>query len=107
MQDNGHITLAQAAKLSPGRPSSCAVWRWCRMGIKSRSGGRIRLDHIRAGGRIFTTQAALQAFFERVAEADRAHFDTTPATPPKSRTSKQRERSVEQAEATLRAGGIV
>ena len=60
---DNHITLAEAAKLAPGRPSACAVWRWCRIGIKSRNGQRIRLEHIRAGGRIFTSETALAAFF--------------------------------------------
>lgn len=106
--NNGdHITLAQAANLSPGRPSSCAVWRWCRTGIKARSGGRIRLDHIRAGGRIFTTEADLQIFFERVAQADRDHFDAKPTSTPKPKTSRQRLRSIEQAETVLAEGGIL
>jgi len=30
-----HITLAQAAKLAPGRPSSNCVWRWCCHGVKA------------------------------------------------------------------------
>lgn len=110
MQDGGsHITLGQAAKLSPGRPSSCAVWRWCRVGIKSRNGERIRLSHIRAGGRIFTTEAALTEFFEHVTKADREHFDAppTPPPPPKGRTSGQRKRSVQAAEQVLREGGIL
>lgn len=106
--NNGsHITLAQAANLSPGRPSSCAVWRWCRKGIKARSGGRIRLAHIRAGGRIFTTVADLESFFERVAEADRAHFELTPEPPPKPKTSRQWERSIEHADAVLAKAGVL
>ena len=107
-ENNGstHITLSEAAKRSPGRPSSCAVWRWCRTGIKARTGDRIRLEHIRAGGRLFTSEAALEAFFARVAEADREHFADRPA-PPKSATSKQRKRSIEHAEGVLQSGGIL
>ena len=104
--NGNYITLAQAANLSPGRPSSCAVWRWCRTGIKSRSGGRIRLNHIRAGGRIFTTEADLQTFFERVAQADRDHFDAKPTPSPKPKTSRQRQGSIEQAETILTEAGI-
>ena len=36
---------------------------------------RIRLKHVRVGGRIMTTQADLVEFFEAVAEADTAYFD--------------------------------
>lgn len=104
---NDHITLAQAAKLAPGRPSSCAVWRWCRTGIKSRTGERIRLDHVRVGGRIFTTESELQRFFRLVAEADRAHFEVDVPAPERPPTNHQRERSVEQAEKVLAAGGML
>ena len=37
-----HITLSQAAKLAPWRPSSNCVWRWCREGVKAASGTRVR-----------------------------------------------------------------
>ncbi|MCI0630465.1 MAG: DUF1580 domain-containing protein, partial [Phycisphaerales bacterium] len=56
------ITLVEAAKLSPGRPSVNAVWRWCRRGVRARNGERIRLEHVRAGGRIFTSAAGLGRF---------------------------------------------
>lgn len=104
---NDHITLAQAAKLTPGRPSSCAVWRWCRVGVKSRTGERIRLDHIRIGGRLFTTESDLQRFFKLVAEADRAHFEVERPESAKPSTDRNRERSIERAEATLAKGGIL
>ena len=42
-----HITLSQAAKLAPGRPSSNCVWRWCREGVKAASGTRVRLGRLR------------------------------------------------------------
>lgn len=47
-----HLTLSQAARLAPGRPSANCVWRWCREGVKSKSGERVRLKHMRFGGRI-------------------------------------------------------
>ena len=40
-----HLTMAQAARISPGCPSPNCVWRWCRHGVKSRSGERVRLRH--------------------------------------------------------------
>jgi len=44
--DTEHLTLMQAAKLAPGRPSGNCIWRWCRRGVLARSGERIRLEHI-------------------------------------------------------------
>ena len=72
-----HLTLAQAAKIAPGRPSANCVWRWCREGVKSASGDRIRLKHTRFGSRIFTTRQWLNDFGQAMAEADAAHFDHT------------------------------
>ena len=74
MPYNEHLTLVEAARRTPGHPSANAVWRWCRKGVLSRSGQRIRLDHVRVGGRIFTTAQKLERFFTAVAESDREHF---------------------------------
>jgi len=101
------IDLTTAARRSPGRPSTCAVWRWARKGVKSRTGERIQLQHIRAGGKLFTTDAWLHDFFEAVANADRAHFNGEPIAIPKPRTEKRRERQIESAESQLRAAGIL
>ncbi len=70
-----HLTLSQAARLAPGRPSANCVWRWCREGVKSKSGERVRLKHMRFGGRIYTTRAWLEAFGLALAEADAKHFE--------------------------------
>lgn len=69
-----YISLAEATRLAPGRPHSSAVWRWCRKGIKTRRGDRVHLEHIRAGGRIFTTENWLIEFFKAIAEADVEYF---------------------------------
>ncbi|HMN39601.1 MAG TPA: DUF1580 domain-containing protein [Phycisphaerales bacterium] len=70
-----HITLSQAAKLAPGRPSPNCVWRWCREGVRAASGKRVRLKHVRFGSRIYTTRQWLAAFGLALAEADAAHFE--------------------------------
>jgi hypothetical protein len=72
---NELVTLTQAAKLAPGRPSTNAMWRWCRKGIQSRGGDRIRLEHVRLGGRVYTRADWIIAFGKKLAEADAAHFD--------------------------------
>jgi hypothetical protein len=91
-----HITLSQAAKLAPGRPSSNCVWRWCREGVKAASGTRVRLKHVRFGSRIYTTRQWLSDFGLALAEADAAHFDRdeeSHATEPSRRTSKRSRRA--------------
>ena len=94
--DETPISLSNAAKRSPGRPSSNAVWRWCRRGIKTRSGGRIHLEHIRVGGKIFTSAEALARFFSAVAEDDVEHFRHQDRfEPPDSTVAKGRHRNDE------------
>lgn len=99
-----HITLSQAAKLAPGRPSSNCVWRWCREGVKAASGTRVRLKHMRFGSRIFTTRQWLNDFGLALAEADAAHFqrdENAPATPqptkPKSPSKRARRAASDDA----------
>ena len=104
---DSYITLTEAAKLSPGRPSSCAVWRWCRVGLKSRNGERIKLRHSRVGGRIFTTESDLSEFFRAVADADRQYFEADPPATSKPATNGQRQRSIASAEKKLQQAGIL
>ena len=110
MQSNEtHITLAEAAKLSPGRPSTNCVWRWARRGIRSRSGPTVRLEHMRVGGRIFTSPEALTRFFGAVADSDAAHFDrrTAGAEPTlEVRPDGQKQQAIVDAEAELQAEGF-
>ena len=117
-----HITLTEAAKITPGRPSTNCLWRWCRRGVLSRSGQRVRLQHIRIGGKIFTTAAWIQQFGEALAQADEAHFDlqepvvsaeagSPPAVPAprrrrRTRRDQQRHRAHEQAERELEEAGL-
>ena len=68
------ITLSQAAKLAPGRPHASTIWRWCRRGVLSRNGERIRLEHIRMGGKIFTKAIWVEAFGRQLAAADAEYF---------------------------------
>lgn len=113
MQQNEYISLAQAAQQVPGHPHPSAVWRWCRTGVLSRSGIRVRLEHVRIGGRIFTTQLALDVFFKAVADADASHFDrrverfakgdqSAPIVEP---TAKRRHNQIEQVKDQLAAAG--
>lgn len=114
-----HITLSQAAKLAPGRPSPNCVWRWCREGVKAASGQRVRLKHVRFGSRIYTTRQWLSAFGLALAEADAAHFERgeqaaeVTAPTPRCRSRRLREtarddarRRHDQAERELEEAGL-
>ena len=69
------ITLTEVAKMSPGRPTANCVWCWCRRGVLARNGERVRLEHVRLGGRIFTTRRWVDEFGRGLAEADARYFD--------------------------------
>ncbi len=109
---DGYISLTQATKIAPGRPSINCVWRWCRRGVMSRSGERIRLTHIRVGGKLFTSSAWLDEFGRRLAEADARHFDRdlecdreqeAVTRPARRRSNHHHRQSQERHEAVARA----
>lgn len=115
MEISDHITLSQASKLTPGRPSTNCLWRWCRKGVLSRGGTRIRLQHVRIGGKIFTTAAWVAAFGEALAEADAAYFDLvdqqierqpSPRTRQKQGAIQRREAAHKQAVDELEEAGL-
>lgn len=106
--DSQYLTLAEAAKLAPSRPSVCAIWRWARRGVKTRTGARVKLAHIRSGRAIFTTKADLDHFLRAVAEADAAHFDERPELPSTiTRLPASRSSSHARAEEKLRRAGVL
>ena len=102
-----YITMTEAAKCSPGRPHISTIWRWARKGVKARNGTRINLEHIRAGGRLFTTEVSLERFFKAVAEADRTYFARESTTILRRPTARQREKQIAKSEETLRRAGIL
>lgn len=80
------LTISEAAKSLPMRPNVSTVWRWVQRGVRG-----VTLDTVLIGGRRYTSREALQSFVERsTAAADGG-------TPP-VRTSRQRERAMQQAE---------
>ena len=117
---DGHITLTQAANIAPGRPSANCVWRWCRRGVRSRNGERVRLQHLRIGGKIFTTARWLEEFGRALAEADARYFDlceaaaqVAAASVPRPRRRRipsqfeeQRRREIAEAERELEEAGL-
>lgn len=104
------LTLTEAAKRLPTRPNSCTVWRWCRRGVLSRNGERIRLEHMRLGGRIFIAEGAIEKFGRALAESDGEHFQATePAAKPiaaRTRSEAEQTARAQRAMEQLRARGI-
>lgn len=69
--DSQYLTLGEAAKLAPSRPSISAIWRWCRRGVRvAGSTDRVKLGHVRSGRAIYTTREDLEAFIRALADAD-------------------------------------
>lgn len=110
-----HITLTEAAKITPGRPSTNCLWRWCRRGVLSRGGQRIRIEHVRIGGKIFTTAVWVEQFGKALAAADAGYFDLDQQvveTPkprrrrPVSRHIQHRQAAHDQANRELEEAGL-
>ncbi len=104
------LTLTQAAARLPHRPHSSCLWRWCRKGVLARSGQRVRLQHVRIGGKIFTAQPWLTEFGKALAVADAAHFEQRDLETTGRRyvlpTQQKRMEQIDDARQALAAAGI-
>lgn len=81
--------------------------------MKSRSGERVRLQHVRLGGIIYTTAAWIEEFGRRLVDADTKHFDLGAQDiqiPRPGRamtfTNKQREAHLDQVQRELKEAGL-
>lgn len=118
IQPDQYLSLSDVAKLAPGRPSTNCVWRWCRKGVKARSSERIRLQHIRIGGQIYTAQPWLAEFGAKLADADARYFELCELTNCKRarqrsyvaggipRGEMQQRKTIEATEQALSEAGI-
>ena len=102
------VTLAQAAALLPqvsgSKVHTSTLWRWCKNGVRG-----VTLEYGYMGRRIVTSPEALCRFFAALARQE-----TTPLPPAvarrrrlRPRTSDQRRRQLEQANAVLIKAGIL
>ena len=73
------LTLGQACRLLPRKPSPATLWRWRVKGV-SVGGQHIKLDAVRVGGIWCTTRAAMVHFIERQTEAASPVTDDQPET---------------------------
>jgi hypothetical protein len=91
VQSETLLTLTDAAKRLPNRPSVCTLWRWRTRGIRGR-----RLESIAIGGMVYTSVEALARFAEQHGGNDS----------PSIRSPAKREKEIARAEAALAAAGI-
>jgi hypothetical protein len=89
------ISMAQAAKLAPGRPNIATLWRWRTRGVAG-----VQLETLAVGGRRFTTVESLYRFIERVTAAKNG--GSLPCC-----TNRQREADQRRAKEELRAAGLI
>ena len=101
------LSLTDAAKALPPidgkRPHVSTIWRWVRRSVRG-----IRLEHVRLGHRVCTSQEALARFAQRLADADERAVGRPvdrPQTKP-ARTAAERQRAVQSAENELTQLGI-
>ena len=103
------ITLTEATRRLPKvdgkKISVCTLWRWCRKGLRGQF-----LEYVRVGRKICTTREALLRFFAELADLDeRAEPDRYAKPTSLKRTpisSRQRQRSLAEADAVLERAGI-
>ncbi len=88
------LTISQAAKTAPGRPSVSTCWRWAMKGVRG-----VKLESYVRGGRRFTTADALQRFIYRTTAASDGNADGLSPT-------ESRRREIDTAEAACREAGI-
>jgi hypothetical protein len=109
MENEILITREQAVALVPYPVTANAVWRWMRRGVRARNGEIIRLDHVRYGGKLFTSREALERFAVALKEADDRHFERVPFAPVSdvpARSRKARTREIAAAAKRVREAGI-
>ena len=70
------ISLKQAARKVPtfdgNNVHAGSVWRWCKKGVNG-----VRLEYVRCGRRIATSEAAMYRFFRKLSDLDQANVNTS------------------------------
>lgn len=99
------LSLSEACKVLPAiegrKPHPSTLWRWARKGVRG-----VRLEYARLGRRIVTSREALGRFVNALAEADLQESRPAPKRQAFSRSDRQREKAIAEAEAALAAEGL-
>lgn len=88
-----YLTIAEAAKRIPGRPSVCTMWRWWRKGLR----GGVKLRSVAIGGKRLIPETAIPEFIAACSSADRV---STPSVQ-QPRTNRQRAAAIKRAKRIL------
>ncbi len=102
------LSLSDASRALPPidgkRPHVSTLWRWCKRGIRG-----VRLEYVRLGHRICTSQEALGRFAQRLADEDQTTAKVFPLASRArrhQRTDSTRARGIRRAQTDLEAAGI-
>lgn len=102
--DEPLLSLSEAARAIPPidgkRPHPSTLFRWMTEGVR----GGVKLEFVRVGRRICTTEKALNRFFKALADAPMPQSEPVL---PRARTANQRTRAIEEAKQELRAAGAL
>ena len=101
MNTDNYLSLAEAARTVPGKPSPATLWRWITRGCNG-----VKLAAVRFGDRYFVTPEALEDFGREAASAPKAGRTSQGHGDPPSRTDAARRRDVERAKRACDAAGI-
>lgn len=93
---NDFLTLSEASREIPGKPSLVTLWRWCSKGVKK----GVRLESVCVGGKRMIHRDAIASFLRACTEAGAPKQCNQAAMTP-ARTAKQRAASIKAAEAIL------
>ena len=97
------VSLHEAIKLLPNTPARkklhiSTVFRWIQKGLRSKDAAIVRLEIVKIGGKTFTSQEAMQRFFDRLSG------DPNVVTPPTETQLQRLKRSQAALEELIRMG---
>ena len=94
LQNERPRSITEAAKRLPNRPSVRTLFRWSKKGVNG-----IVLETVKLGHHRYTSDEALQRFFERIT-------NSTAGTKASPRMTRDRERRIAAAERELDEAGV-
>jgi hypothetical protein len=98
---NELASVCAREKLLPRPINYLQLWRWCRKGIKTAAGVRIKLAHKRIAGKLYSDRESLRLFIEGQNKADKEHFDKVYPAAPNPREVQRRVEKLKQEAAAI------
>jgi hypothetical protein len=88
-------------KSAPRPVNYLQLWRYCRKGVKTASGLRIKLAHKRIAGRLYSSRQAWADLLADQNNADQSHFDKVYPAAPNPREVQRRVEKLKQEAAAI------